>query len=60
MQLGILGRVMQPYEAHVPYLLQFAMDYDVPGMGWLTATNAMVRDVQKKYYCTVIMAVLSI
>lgn len=45
-QAGILGRVMQPYEAHVPYLLQFAMDYNIPGMGILTASNIMVsRDV---------------
>lgn len=26
---------MQPYEAHIPYLLQFTADYNISPMGWL-------------------------
>ena len=26
---------MQPYEAHIPYLLQFTSDYNISPMGWL-------------------------
>ena len=26
---------MQTFESHVPYLLQFFLDYDIVGMGWL-------------------------
>jgi DNA polymerase zeta len=44
-QRGILGRAMQPYEAHVPYLLQFFMDYNISGMNWLHASAAKVKQV---------------
>ena len=31
----IVGTRMQPYEAHIPYLLQFTSDYNISPMGWL-------------------------
>jgi hypothetical protein len=36
---------MQPYESHIPYLLQFTTDFNVQPMGWLHARTAMVRTV---------------
>ncbi|KNC53096.1 uncharacterized protein AMSG_12260 [Thecamonas trahens ATCC 50062] len=39
----ILGRVMQPYEAHVPYHLQFCIDYNLYGMGFLNADAVAFR-----------------
>jgi hypothetical protein len=26
---------MQPFESHIPYLLQFFQDYEVSGMDWI-------------------------
>ena len=31
----IMGRPFQPYEAHIPYLLQFMADYGLYGCGWV-------------------------
>lgn len=40
----VLKQAMQPFESHVPYLLQFFLDYEVYGMGWLhlRGENVMV------------------
>lgn len=41
---GLLGGViMQPYEAHIPYLLQFTTDYNVSPMGWIHFNSALIR-----------------
>jgi len=31
----IMGRQFQPYEVHIPYLLQFMADYGLYGCGWV-------------------------
>lgn len=37
------GKVMQPYEAHIPYLLQFTMDNNILPMGWLHISEFHLR-----------------
>ena len=32
---GVAGKSLQPYEAHVPFLLQLKIDLNLAGMGWL-------------------------
>ena len=32
---GVVGKSLQPYEAHVPFLLQLKIDLNLAGMGWL-------------------------
>lgn len=32
---AILGRIFQPHEVHVPYVLQFMIDYNLYGMSFL-------------------------
>ncbi|KAG7673423.1 hypothetical protein KSW81_006633 [Nannochloris sp. 'desiccata'] len=40
---AVLGRSFQPYESHVPYLLQFKIDLNLQGMGYLTLSKGMFR-----------------
>lgn len=40
---AVLGRVWQPHEAHVPYLLQFKIDFNLFGMGHLVLSRAKFR-----------------
>jgi DNA polymerase zeta len=40
---GVMNLVLQPHEAHVPYTLQFMMDYDLQGMNYLRLANAKFR-----------------
>lgn len=39
----ILNRPWQPFEAHIPYLLQFKVDMNLSGMGWLHLEHARFR-----------------
>lgn len=39
---AILGRINQPHESHVPYILQFLIDYNLYGMSFLHAPKSMV------------------
>ena len=32
---GVVGKNLQPFEAHVPFLLQLKIDLNLAGMGWL-------------------------
>lgn len=32
---AILGRILQPHESHVPFILQFMIDYNLYGMSFL-------------------------
>ncbi|KAL6779570.1 POLZ1 [Auxenochlorella protothecoides x Auxenochlorella symbiontica] len=41
---AVLGRVWQPHEAHVPYLLQFKIDFNLFGMGHLVLSRAKFRE----------------
>lgn len=40
---AILGRSYQPYESHVPYLLQFMIDYNLYGCGTVRCSSVYFR-----------------
>lgn len=40
---AILGRVFQPHESHVPYILQFFIDYNLYGMSFLHVPMEIVK-----------------
>ncbi len=40
---AILGRQLQPYEAHLPFLLQIKIDLNLAGMGWLCLSRVHCR-----------------
>lgn len=44
---AILGQVFQPHESHVPYILQFMIDYNLYGMSFLYIPNKTVRYRQR-------------
>lgn len=37
------GKVYQPYEAHIPYLLQFLADFNMYGCDWMYLQNCLFR-----------------
>lgn len=39
----IMGKSMQPYEVHIPYLLQFMADYGLYGCGWVECETVRFR-----------------
>ncbi|OLL22088.1 DNA polymerase zeta catalytic subunit [Neolecta irregularis DAH-3] len=42
-QGAILERSMQPFEAHIPYLLQFMIDFNLYGCGWINCEEVTFR-----------------
>ncbi|KDD76256.1 hypothetical protein H632_c296p0, partial [Helicosporidium sp. ATCC 50920] len=40
---AVLGRRFQPHESHIPYLLQFKMDYNLFGMDWVRVRSVLFR-----------------
>ncbi|EYU26433.1 hypothetical protein MIMGU_mgv1a0195131mg, partial [Erythranthe guttata] len=40
---AILDKVLQPYESHIPFLLQFLIDYNLYGMGHLHVSKIKFR-----------------
>ncbi|KAF9340729.1 DNA polymerase zeta [Linnemannia elongata] len=40
---AVMRTVFQPFEAHVPFRLQFFIDYNLYGMGWLELEDALLR-----------------
>ena len=40
---GIMNSVFQPYEVHIPYDLQFMMDYNLFGMDVLELCGGIIR-----------------
>lgn len=40
---SIMGHVIQPYEVHIPYLLQFMADFGLYGCGWVDCQNVSFR-----------------
>lgn len=40
---GVVGKSLQPYEAHVPFLLQLKIDLNLAGMGWLHLSQVPCR-----------------
>ncbi|CAI9102204.1 OLC1v1000436C1 [Oldenlandia corymbosa var. corymbosa] len=56
---AILDKILQPHESHIPYLLQFKVDYNLYGMGHLHLTKLKFRHpVPDVYYSR--KAVLSV
>ena len=47
-----MGKSMQPYEAHIPFLLQLKIDLNLAGMGWLHLSQVMSRQrhIGKHFY----------
>ncbi|KAL5965017.1 DNA polymerase zeta catalytic subunit [Taenia solium] len=45
---AVLGFPVQPFEVHIPYLLQFCADYNLQGMNYLEATAFRVRGIKTK------------
>lgn len=43
---GVMGARLQPHEAHVPYTLQFMMDYNLQGMNLIHLAGAKFRKRQ--------------
>eukprot|EP01031_Cornospumella_fuschlensis_P028649 gene28649-34588_t len=39
----LAGISMQTFESHIPYLLQFTSDYNIPPMGWITLNKVKFR-----------------
>jgi hypothetical protein len=55
----VLGKVMQAFESHIPYLLQFFQDFEISGMDWVELdwrpTPFLVSfrlDSSGKYFCS--------
>jgi DNA polymerase zeta len=40
---AIFGKTFQPHESHIPFLLQFKIDYNLYGMGWIKLKNVTFR-----------------
>ncbi|KAA8545128.1 hypothetical protein F0562_019983 [Nyssa sinensis] len=40
---AVLDKSLQPYESHIPFLLQFLVDYNLYGMGHLHVSNLKFR-----------------
>lgn len=40
---NILGKIFQPHETHVPYILQFMIDYNLHGMSFITLSKVFFR-----------------
>ncbi|CAO3569276.1 unnamed protein product [Mortierella alpina] len=40
---AIMATKFQPFEAHIPFRLQFFIDYNLYGMGWLELEDALLR-----------------
>ncbi|XP_071725510.1 DNA polymerase zeta catalytic subunit-like [Rutidosis leptorrhynchoides] len=40
---SVLEKSLQPHESHIPYLLQFLVDYNLQGMGHLHVSNMKFR-----------------
>lgn len=40
---AILGRIYQPYESHVPFILQFLIDFNLYGMSFLYVPTSVIK-----------------
>ncbi|KAF9906258.1 DNA polymerase zeta [Linnemannia zychae] len=41
---AVMRTEFQPFEAHIPFRLQFFIDYNLYGMGWLELEDALMRN----------------
>ncbi|KAG0270384.1 DNA polymerase zeta [Actinomortierella ambigua] len=47
---AVMNRSFQPFEAHIPFRLQFCIDFNLYGMGWVEMESALFRnDVPHSY-----------
>lgn len=49
---AILNRVYQPHESHLPYILQFMIDYNLYGMSFLYVPSTVIRYRQPQTVAT--------
>lgn len=45
----VLNQTLQPYEAHIPYILQFMMDYNLYGMNLINLNSVKYRHPLQGY-----------
>lgn len=45
----MVGKNLQPYEAHVPFLLQLKIDLNLAGMGWLHLSQVHILSCTTEY-----------
>ena len=55
---GVVGKGMQPYEAHIPFLLQLKIDLNLAGMGWLHLSQVIIRQRHFGKYTIGVMSTL--
>ncbi|XP_010511693.1 PREDICTED: DNA polymerase zeta catalytic subunit-like isoform X3 [Camelina sativa] len=41
---AVLGKILQPYESHIPFILQFLVDYNLYGMGHVHISKMKFRN----------------
>ncbi|KAG0330369.1 DNA polymerase zeta [Dissophora globulifera] len=41
---AIMGTKFQPFESHIPFRLQFFIDFNLYGMGWIELEEALLRN----------------
>lgn len=44
---AICNKVFQPHEAHVPYILQFFIDYNLYGMSFIEFSSVKYRQAEE-------------
>ena len=44
----MVGKNLQPYEAHVPFLLQLKIDLNLAGMGWLHLSQVAYHELHHR------------
>ncbi|XP_055328989.1 DNA polymerase zeta catalytic subunit-like isoform X2 [Paramacrobiotus metropolitanus] len=49
---AVLRKKFQPYESHIPHLLQFFMDYNLQGMNYINASAWELRAVNPEDFCS--------
>ncbi|KAF7990572.1 hypothetical protein HCN44_000377 [Aphidius gifuensis] len=44
---SVMNQSLQPHEAHIPYVLQFMIDYNVHGMSWINLSTIKFRQASQ-------------
>ena len=45
---AVMKKIFQPCEAHIPYILQFMIDFNLQGMNYIHLKSALARRVPGK------------
>ncbi|XP_066587967.1 DNA polymerase zeta catalytic subunit isoform X2 [Prorops nasuta] len=48
---AVLNEFLQPHEAHIPFVLQFMIDYNIYGMNTINLSHVTYRQLQKTDSC---------